>query len=539
MATSEWVRRVRRRLPFEESPVSSLTLVSSLLAVVLVSPVFWIVLRASEIPLARALERLASQHTVGVVLNSLVLVTLVTALSLLIGVPLAVLTVRSDIPYARVWTVLAALPLVIPSYIGAIAFTSIAGPGGLLATALSPLGIERVPRIRGLWGTVLVLTLFTYPYVYLTTRASLQSLDGSTVEAARTLNHGRLATFRRVTLPRIAPGVAAGGLLTALYTISDFGTPMIMQYDVFTREIFLANATVDRAFAGWLSLLLLGLTLLILAGESRIGTGRDGAQVSSGEGSADKLTLGLWRWPATAFAGAIATLALVVPIGTLVVWAVRSTTERVPSAYLFQWDLVVNSVSVAGVAAIASVLVAFPIAYLSARSNSWVGSLPERATYVGYATPGVVVGLALVFLGLSYIPALYLTLPLLVFAYVVRFVPQAVGAIESSVRSVDPSHVEAARSLGSGRLRAFWRVVLPQVRPGVVAGGALVFLTTMKELPATLVLRPFGFETFVTHVWEVQAAGYYGQAALPALVLVGVSALSMGLILGEAGYDGT
>ena len=536
---STWDPRTRLERLSGQSSFPLLSVVSGTLALVLLSPVLWLVLRATKMPAGRAFARIASYDTGGIVINSLLLVALVTGLSLVVGVPLAVLTGQTDLPYRRAWTVLAALPLVIPSYVGAIAFASISGPGGLAATALSPLGVESLPDVEGLWGTVLVLTLFTYPYVYLTTRASLQSLDGTMVEAARTLDHGRLAAFRRVTLPRIAPGVAAGALLTALYAISDFGTPMIMQYDVFTREIYLANANLDRAFSAWLSLLLLGFALAILYGESRIGTDREGAYVSGGDSGTERIALGRWKWPALGFTGLVATLGLVVPLGTLTAWAVRSTTQYIPTRYVFGWDLALNSVSVAVAAAVASVAVAAPIAYLSARSDSWLASLPERATYVGYATPGVVVGLALVFLGLEYAGALYQTLPLLVFAYVVRFVPQAVGSIESAVRSVDPEHVEAARSLGDSHLSAFGRVVVPQVRPGVLAGGALVFLTTIKELPATLVLRPFGFDTFVTHIWEVQKAGYYGQAAAPALVLVAVSALSLLLILGENSYDVT
>jgi iron(III) transport system permease protein len=536
MSTLERLRRIGEWTGLRKMPVSPLSAVSALLALLLLSPVLWIVLRASEVAPGRAVSRILSADTAEIVVNSLVLVALVTGLSLMIGVPLAVLTVQTDIPFRRGWTVLAALPLVVPSYVGAFAFLSISGDEGLLADSL---GIAGVPEIQGLWGTVLVLTLFTYPYVYLTTRATLQSFDGTVVEAARTLNHGRLEAFRRVTLPQIAPGVAAGALLTALYTISDFGTPMIMQYDVFTREIFIANGTYDRGFAALLSLLLLAVTLTILYGESRFGDDRDGAHVSGGGRQPDRINLGRWKWPALGFSGLVATLALAVPLGTLAVWALRSTTEAVPSRYIFEWGLAYDSVGVAAAAAIASVLVALPIAYLSARSSSWVGSLSERATYVGYATPGVVVGLALVFLGLKYANFIYQTIPLLVFAYVVRFVPQAVGTIESSVLQVDPKHVEAARSMGESRLHAFRRVVFPQVTPGVLAGAALVFLTTMKELPATLLLRPFGFETFVTHIWEVQEAGYYGQAAVPALLLVAVSGLSMLVILRENRYDVT
>jgi iron(III) transport system permease protein len=147
--------------------------------------------------------------------------------------------------------------------------------------------------------------------------------------------------------------------------------------------------------------------------------------------------------------------------------------------------------------------------------------------------PGVVLGLALVFFGVKFVPTLYQTLPLLVFAYVVRFLPQAVGTTSSSVLQVDAHLVEAARALGESPRSAFRRVTLPLIWPGVLAGAALVFLTSMKELPATLMLRPTGFETLVSYIWQVQEAGYYGLAAVPALTLIAVSAGSMAVILAQ------
>jgi iron(III) transport system permease protein len=152
--------------------------------------------------------------------------------------------------------------------------------------------------------------------------------------------------------------------------------------------------------------------------------------------------------------------------------------------------------------------------------------------------PGIVLGLSLVFFGASVAPALYQTIPLLLFAYVVRFMPQAVGTVRSSLLQVDTRLVEAARTLGRSRLATFREITLPLVAPGIAAGGALVFLTTMKELPATLMLQPTGFETLVTYIWLVQGSGNYGRAAVPALALVGLSALSMAVILLQGRDDG-
>lgn len=162
----------------------------------------------------------------------------------------------------------------------------------------------------------------------------------------------------------------------------------------------------------------------------------------------------------------------------------------------------------------------------------------DRLTYVGYAIPGVVIALSLVFLSTEFVQSLVKTVPLLVFAYVVRFLPQAVGSVRSSVLQVDPKLTEAARTLGRSSTDAFRSVTLPLIAPGVAAGAALVFLTTMKELPATLMLRPIGFETLVSYIWLVRGAGSYGAAAVPALVLVGVSALSMVVILAQERYNG-
>jgi iron(III) transport system permease protein len=514
-------------------------LVAALLAVLLLVPFVWLVQEARVAGIDRVQTVVFSTDTLGIVINSLLLMSTVTVCSILIGVPLAILTVQTDLPFPRFWTVVAALPLVVPSYIGAFAFVSAFGPRGVLQGALSPLGIEELPEIYGLLGATLVLTLYTYPYVYLTTRASLLSFDGTVVEAARTLNHSRWQAFRRVTLPQIKPGIAAGSLLVALYTLSDFGTPQIMRYDVFTRMIFVRYDNFLLGRAAVLSLLLLALTVVILRLESRFSASNEGAHVSSGGRQLGQINLGYWRWPAVGFCALIAGLGLALPVGILLMWLRRPSPGFAGGGFEFEFGYVLNSMSVSLTAAILAVIVGLPLAYLSARGDSRLASLPERASYIGYATPGVVVGLALTSFGLRFASVFYGTVVILVFAYVIRFVPQAVGTMKSSILQVDPSHVEAARSMGDSPLRSFRRVVLPQIMPGIVAGAALVFLTTMKELPATLILKPLGQETIVTYIWLVQEAAYYGQAAAPALALIGVSALSMVIILRQDGYDGT
>jgi len=539
-------RRLRQRLRTAGERVreqgrstSLLAVVSTLLALLLLVPFAWLVREARSVGTDRAVSMVLSERTLDIVVNSMLLTGSVTLCSILVGVPLAVLTVQTDLPFRRFWTVVAALPLVIPSYIGAFAFVSAFGPRGVLQDALAPYGVQELPEIYGLLGATVVLTLYTYPYVYLTTRASLIAFDSTVVEAARTLNHSRWQAFRRVTLPQIKPGIAAGSLLVALYTLSDFGTPQIMRYDVFTRMIFVWYDNFFLGRAAVLSILLLALTVVILALESRISASNEGAHVSSGGRQSARINLGYWKAPALLFCTLIGSLGLALPIGILLMWLRRPSPGFAEGGFDFQFGYVLNSMTVSLAAAVIAVLVGLPLAYLSARSDSRLGSLPERASYIGYATPGVVVGLALIFFGLRFASFLYGTIFILVFAYVIRFVPQAVGTMKSSVLQVDPKHVEAAQSMGDSPLRSFRRVVLPQITPGVIAGGALVFLTTMKELPATLLLKPLGTQTVVTYIWQVQEAAYYGQAAVPALILVCISALSMVIILRQDSYDGT
>ncbi|WP_049921554.1 ABC transporter permease [Halopiger djelfimassiliensis] len=511
-----------------------LSLLAAAIAAALVLPLAWLVVDAVALG-GRALELAVAPRTLDVLVRSVALVAVVTGASVVLGVPLALLTVQGDVPFPRFWTVLAALPLAVPSYLGAFAFVSAFGPQGELADLLEPLGVESLPSVYGFAGAAFVLTLYTYPYVFLTTRASLLSLDGSLVEAARTLNSGRWEAFRRVTLPQILPGITAGALLVALYALADFGTPNIMRVEVFTQYIYARYHAFDRGYAALLSLQLLTVTVIILAIESRIGADDSGAYESGGHRGTADLGLGRWRYLALLLPTAVALVAIVLPIAIFGMWLVSGGPGYQGSRLAFDWEYGINSAYVALLAAAASILVALPIAIVSATSDSRLAALADRAPYIGYATPGIVLAIALLSFSLDVLPAIYKTVPLLVFAYVVRFMPQAIGSIRTSTLQVDRRLVEASRTLGRSRLRTFRAVTLPLILPGVAAGAALVFLTTMKELPATLLLRPLGFETLVTYIWRVEEAGLYGQAAVPALVLVVVSGLSMAVMLAQEG----
>ncbi|MBA2318654.1 MAG: iron ABC transporter permease [Euzebyales bacterium] len=510
-------------------PPAYLVVPGVLVALAMVLPLGYLVIRAAGAG-ERALALATEPQTLVIFANTALLAGIVTTASALIAVPLAWLTTRTDLPGRRVWAVLTAVPLVVPTYVGGFAYVAAFGPRGMLADLLAPLGVERLPEIYGLPGAALALTLFSYPYLLLTVRGALLGMDPSLEEASRGLGRSAAATFRTVTLPQLRPAMGAGALLVALYCLSDFGAVSLLRFSSFTRVIYVQyQGAFDRTPAAVLALLLVLFTVALLIVEGRL-RGRAGYHRSSAGArrSPQPLALGRWRWPAVAFCALVVLLALVVPLTVLGYWLARGLAAGEPLRLVF--TAARNSVLASGLAAAAAVLAALPVAVLSVRHRGRLSSTLERSAYLGYALPGIVVALALVFFGARYGGPLYQTLALLVFAYVVLFLPQAVGAIRASVLQVPPSVEEAARSLGRSGFGTLVAVTAPLVRPGVVAGAALVFLTAMKELPATLLLGPTGYSTLATDVWTATSEAFFARAAAPALLLVALSSIPLAVV---------
>lgn len=531
-------RKLRSRASARSSrrslrPPATVWVPALLVAAAMTLPLVYLVLRSLENGWGELFEVALRDKTLAVLARSVALATVVTAASIAVAVPLAWLTARTDLPGRRAWAVLAALPLVIPSYVGGFVMVSMFGPKGFLQDALAPLGVERLPEIYGLPGAALALTLFSYPYVFLTVRGALRGMDPALEEASRSLGSGGWATFFRVTLPHLRPAIVAGALLVALYSLSDFGAVSLLQFDSFSREIYTQyRSAFDRTPAAILGLMLVALTAAILALEART-RGRARYHRSSAGSARPRggavVALGHWRWPALLLCGVVVLLALVVPIGVLVFWLARGLASGEPLRLL--WGAALNSVYVSGLAALVAAVAALPVAILAVRFPGWVAGLVERLSYLGYALPGIVLALSLVFFGANYAPGLYGTLGLLVFAYAVHFLPQAVGATRAALLQVSPSVEEAARGLGRGPARVVTTITAPLASSGIIAGSALVFLTTMKELPATLLLAPLGFDTLATSIWTATSEAFFARAAAPALLLILVSALPMYLLV--------
>ncbi|HEY6749824.1 MAG TPA: iron ABC transporter permease [Rubrobacteraceae bacterium] len=526
-------RKLRSRTNTRLWPPAAVWVPALLVATAMTIPLVYLVFRALENGPLEVVEVAVRGKTLAVLVRSVALAAIVTAASVAVAVPLAWLTARTDLPGRRAWAVLAALPLVIPSYVGGFVLVSVLGPRGFAQGVLSPLGVERLPEIYGLPGAALALTLFSYPYVFLTVRGALRGTDATLEEASRSLGSGTLMTFFRVTLPQLKPAIIAGALLVALYSLSDFGAVSLLQFDSFSREIYTQyRSAFDRTPAAILALMLVALTAAILIFEAQA-RGRARYHRSTA-GTAHPyggriVTLGRWRGPALLFCAGVVLLALVVPVGVLVFWLFRGLAAGEPLRLL--WEAALNSVYVSGLAAVVAALAALPVAVLAVRYRGRVTGFVERLSYLGYALPGIVLALALVFFGANFAPRLYGTLTLLVFAYTVHFLPQAVGSTRAALLQIRPSVEEAARGLGRNPVRVVTTITAPLASSGILAGAALVFLTTMKELPATLLLAPLGFDTLATSIWSATSEGFFARAAAPALLLILVSALPMYLLV--------
>lgn len=458
--------------------------------------------------------------------NTVALGASVALVSLFLGATLAWVVTRYDFFGRRMWSWLLATPLGIPPYILSYVYTEMFLPGGWAQTAAQALlGPQaRLPLLYGSFpAVVMVLSFATYPYVYILVRASLINHNVTFEEAARIQGVSRAGRFLRITLPLHRPAVTAGIFLVVMYVFADFGAVSMMRYSTFTRAIYLELA----GRSDYVSASMLCMVLIVLSG------GLLWMERRSRSRSRFYLTGGAFR-PVRPLRCGIRR--------TLVIWAVFSSLFAAASgiviAFLiakslegFQqegapeglWGYAFNSILVSGAAATGAVLFIFPVAYLATRYQDLLYQAYLRCAYAGYVLPGPIVGVGVLFVAIHLFEPLYGTVAMVMLAYLIRFLPQGLQAMEASFHQIKPHLEEAARSLGSGFHAALLRVVIPLIRPGLVTAWVLIFVSSVKELPATLLLRPLGFDTLAVRIWIETSEEYYALAAPAALLLIGVT----------------
>jgi iron(III) transport system permease protein len=503
-------------------------------------PLIYIIVRAIGAE-PEAWQRLLQARLWKLLWNTIALMLAVTASAVLTGGGMAWLTERTDLPGRKTFRWMLALPLAIPAYIGGIIHLTLMRPyGGLIPATLESAFGKPVPLPPpiGFWGAVFVLTLFTYPYVYLLSGAAFHRLHASLDEAARTLGYTPWQTFWRVTLPVLRPGLMAGALLVALDILAEYGVVALLRYETFSSAIFIQlSGRYDRSAASILSGVLVSLAIIILWAELRLQGSARFIQVESGWRPAHPILLGRWKPVALIITLTVTSASLLIPIGVLTIWSAQALMDPDTLAAVLRTgsrsfsSFIWNSLWTSCLAALIGVALSLPVALFSVKHPNRISRFISRFCQVGYAIPGVVMALSLVLLTNRALPFLYATPLIVVLAYVLRHMPQAVRSSESMFAQISPAFEEAARTLGRTPLQAFFSVTLPMILPGLLAGGALVFLTSLKELPATLLLRPAGFDTLAVRVWIWAVDGFYVQAAPAALLLALISVGPLSFLL--------
>lgn len=478
----------------------------------------------------KAFSILMNSSVLSLIARTVLLATLATLWAIILGLPPAWILTRTDIPGRRFLRIVGVLPLAIPPYIGAFTYITLLGPVGWVNKIFQAMGTSGpIVNIYGLWGGVLVLGLFTYPYILLIVGSALKGSDPALEEAARAAGLGPFGIFFRVTFPLLRPSLLAGALLVFLYALSDFGAVSLLRVDTFTTEIFhQLNTRFDQRNAAALSIILVILTAVVLMAQ-RKSLGRRGfVQRRSGVRPPTIYPLGQWKAPVLCCTYLIIAGSVFLPVALLLyqTGSPMSFLHTLIAGHRYLW----NSLWTATVAATAASGLGLFVAYLTQRRKGLAPLLLTSATQLGYAIPGTVLGLSLILLYNAYLPWIYGTAAMVIIGYLLRFLPQAVQGSTAAMIQVNRNLEEAARSLGRSTWQALREVTIPLIRPGIAAGWMLVFISSMKELAATLLLRPAGFDTLSVRIWIASIEVDYAGAAATSLILIAITALPLFLI---------
>jgi iron(III) transport system permease protein len=488
-------------------------------------PLIYLAIRAFDGDPGQSYELVFRQRNLTLLINTLSLTAGVLLVTTLIAFPFAWLTSRTDMPGKKLVTLIGVMPLAIPGYVLAYSLLGLGGTNGTLAQLF---GIV-IDRPSGFSGSLIAISLYTFPYLFLNLRTGFLGLDPSTEEAARSLGYSSLSILFKVILPQLKPSFYAGMLIIGLYVVGDFGAVSLMRFETFSYALFLQyESAFDRVYAAWLALMLLGLTCTILVAEYKLLKGLSFYRTGSGSARVKRETrLGAWKWAAWLFTLTVMMFSIVIPFTTILFWMAQGVD---PIVWNTLGNSIRSSVTASAPAALLAVFFAVPMAYISIRYPSRLSNILQRFSYLGYATPPLALALAFIFFSLSFVPFIYQSLGLLIFAYALHFMAESMGPIRSALYQAPPRIEEAARSLGMSRFQAFRKTTLPLLRNGMIAGTAFVFLSAMKELPITFILSPIGFETLAVNVWSFSAEAMFAEAAPFALCILFFSILFVYLL---------
>ena len=478
--------------------------VGVVLAITLI-PFIYIALRAFEKPLPEILDLLLRAKTLQVLATTTALLLIVVAVNIIIGTLMAAGLHFIRLPKAHLFILPTILPLAIPSYVFTYTWLAL------------------IPSLSGLFAAAFILILTTMPYMLLAILVSLRRIDGSLIEVARTLGLSRFKIFIRVILPQIRSSISAGALLSGLYVLSDFGAVSLLNVETLTVSIQnMFKASYDRSAASVISILLIIASVIFIAFNERLKDSQNKENISKRLMAKNIRINNSGLKASLLFSVALyTTLAVVLPIYVLISRFVGNPNP-IDFAKLFETAL--STILVAALGAFIALLMSMPLGLLLSTHAGKFSRLAERIILVGHALPGVIIGLALVSLG-SKLGPLYQSTLLLAFAYALLFLAKAVASMTSALQLVPSTLKEVAATLGKSKSKVTTSVVFPIALPSIGLGTLLVFLTAMKELPATLMLRPTGMDTLATQIWSYASINRFNDAAPYALLLVLIAAI--------------
>jgi len=482
-----------------------LTLLAWIVAIGVLMPLAFLALAATQAGWSSVAQVFFRRLTMTLLVDTVVMTVLVTMVAAFLGVAAAWILERTDVPFRRTLLVLLIIPAAIPDFIETFGWINLA------------------PWLHGLFGSVFVLSLAVYPFVMLPVAASLRRIDHRHEEVAASLGTGRVGVILRVTIPAVRTAIAGGCLLVALQLLAEYGSFEMLGYRTFTTEIFTEfQVGFNTQIAAALCIVLVVMSALLVWGETVVGRGGRRA-VASEVVAAPKLRLGPWRIVALGALVVLVVAAFGIPVLSIASLLISPGPAVLPSASLL--GAVGYSLFYGVCAASLATIGAAAIALGSQRARSRLRRAPGTLALVPLAVPGVVVALALSYVAERYGGGRwYETSPLLIVGYAVMFLPLALIGIRSSLDQVPASLTEVAASLGSSRSAQLRRVILPLIAPGLGAAFALVFLSTITELTATLVMIPTGVATLATDFWTFQTNLSYGQAAPYAAAMIVLAA---------------
>ncbi|SDW20170.1 iron(III) transport system permease protein [Marinococcus luteus] len=481
----------------------------------------------------------------GYTIDTLTLAVSVGVLSIALGTTLAWLISAYTFPFRNTlkWALL--MPLAIPPYIGAYAYHGMLNYTGFIQRTLrTTFDIEVSQRyfdIMNIPGAVFIYTIFLYPYVYAITRAFFARQATTLIENARVLGSGPVRTFFRIVLPVSRAAIVGGVTLVMLEVLNDYGLVNYFGIQTFSTAIFQTwYALDDLNSAIRLAGILMGIVLVFLLLE-KVFRGRQQYSYTSAKASPLKPQVleGWKKWTALSFSGVVFLLGFILPIFQLLYWGML-TYEAIFSAEFV--SLIRNSTIAAGISSLLVVVFAVIIANFTRVASGWFSTVIARFTVLGYSIPGAVIAVGVIsfflyaetqlqlfyaYAGISTELMLSTSLVMLVFAYVIRFMAVGYNSIESGFEKIGRRYSEASRTLGMGWIKTFFKVDLPMIRAAVFSGFILVFVDILKELPLTLILRPFNFETLATTAYRYASDERIQETAVPSLSIILVSAIAM------------